>query len=139
MLLEEKLCIVRDKMFGITLKPHPHKTEAYLDRLKRKDHYKVLEQAAQSGVEALAKATPKKTGKTAASWTYEIVADGERISIYWKNDNVTKDGDPIAILLQYGHGTGTGGYVTGLDYINPAIRPVFDNIVDEVWKVMTAL
>lgn len=137
MLQEGPKCIVRVSMFKIRLKPHPHKTEKYLERLKRKEYYKVLESAAQRGVEALAAATPKRTGKTAASWSYEIETDGKGISIYWKNDNVTKDGDPIAILLQYGHGTGTGGYVTGRDYINPAIKPVFDSISDDVWKVMT--
>lgn len=137
MQLEEPRCTVRVSMFKIRLKPHSHKTEKYLERLKRKEYYKVLESAAQRGVEALSAATPKRTGKTAASWSYEIIIDGKGISIYWKNDNVTKDGDPIAILLQYGHGTGTGGYVTGRDYINPAIKPVFDSISDDVWKVMT--
>ena len=125
--------------FKFRVKPHEHKTEKYLEKLMRKDHFKVLEKLAQEGVSALAEATPKDTGKTAASWSYEIVLEGTTVSIYWINDNVTRDGDPIAILLQYGHGTGTGGYVVGRDYINPAIRPVFDNIADEVWEVMTGL
>ena len=126
-------------MFKWVLKPHNHVTEKYLERLKKKDHFKVLEQLAKRGVEALSSSTPQRTGKTASSWSYEIIADKERIFIYWKNDSVTKDGDPIAILLQYGHGTGTGGYVTGQDYINPAIRPIFEDIENEVWKVVTSL
>lgn len=125
--------------FGFKLKPHQHITEKYLEKLQKEDHFKVLERCAQDGVEALAAATPKDTGLTAASWSYEIVSDGRSISIFWTNDNVTRDGDPIAIMLQYGHGTGTGGYVHGRDYINPAIRPIFDNIADEVWKVVTSL
>ena len=126
-------------LFSFHLKPHPHKTEKYLERLKAKEYFKVLDNCAQRGVEALAEATPKRTGLTAASWSYEITADRGGMSIVWKNDNLTRDGDPIAIMLQYGHGTGTGGYVVGRDYINPAIRPVFDNIAEEVWKVMVAL
>lgn len=112
-------------------------TEKYLEKLQRKDYLRILNNCAKKGVEALSNATPKRTGKTAASWSYEISNSGNSTTIYWKNDNVTKDGDPIAIMLQYGHGTGTGGYVVGRDYINPAIQPVFDNIANEVWKVVT--
>lgn len=126
-------------MFQFRLKPHAHVTEKYLEKLQRKEYFKVLDNCAQKGVEALSAATPKDTGKTAASWSYEITADRNGMSIYWKNDNVTRDGEPIAIMLQYGHGTGTGGYVVGRDYINPAIKPVFDNIAEEVWKAMVAL
>lgn len=125
--------------FSLVLKPHKRITEQYLEKLQKKDYLRILEQCASKGVEALASATPKKTGKTAASWTYEVEYGADKTSIYWKNDNVTRDGDPIAILLQYGHGTGTGGYVVGQDYINPAIKPVFDNIADEVWKAVVAL
>lgn len=128
-------------MSGITLrlKPHSRKTEKYLEKLSRQDYLKVLESCGKEGVEALRSATPKDSGLTAASWSYEIVRDRGHTSIYWKNDNVIKDGRPIAILLQYGHGTGTGGYVVGRDYINPAIRPVFDSIADKVWKAVTSL
>jgi len=123
-------------LFSLVMKPHGHKTEKYLEKLQSKEYFKVLTEGAQRGVEALAASTPKDTGKTAASWSYEIEIGSSSAVIYWRNDNVTRDGDPIAILLQYGHGTGTGGYVVGTDYINPAIRPVFDNIVDVVWKAV---
>lgn len=85
----------------------------------------------------MSSATPKDSGETASSWNYKIETANGRTSISWYNTNLTKDGDPIAILLQYGHGTGTGGYVQGRDYINPAIQPIFDNIADQVWKVVT--
>lgn len=126
-------------VFSLVMKTHKRQTEQYLEKLQKEDYLRILDQCASKGVEALASATPKKTGLTAASWTYEIEHGKGTTSIYWKNDNVTKDGDPIAILLQYGHGTGTGGYVVGQDYINPAIKPVFDNIADEVWKAVVAL
>ena len=112
------------------------KTEAFLQKLLQRRYFERLERYAQQGVQALQAATPVKTGRTAASWRYEIEAAPGKASIYWINDNVTYQGDPIAILLQYGHGTGTGGYVQGRDYINPAIKPVFDHISDTVWKVM---
>ena len=90
------------------------------------------------GVEALQANTPVRTGLTAASWTYEIERSQGRTSIYWVNNNVTNQGQPIAILLQYGHGTGTGGYVIGRDYINPSMKSVFDEIEDGVWRVVTS-
>lgn len=126
-------------LLSLKLKAHEHKTEKYLERLKNKEYFKVLENLAQEGVEALYEATPKRTGLTASSWSYKIEASKNGITIAWFNTNLTKDGDPIAILLQYGHGTGRGGYVRGIDYINPALKPVFDKIADEVWKVMVAL
>jgi hypothetical protein len=88
------------------------------------------------GVDALANATPVESGLTAQSWYYEVESGGGRHRITWKNRNVNQ-GVPIAIILQYGHGTGTGGYVAGRDYINPAIRPAFEKIADEVWKEVT--
>lgn len=121
------------------LRPHKRKTEEYLEKLHRQDYLKILDSCAKEGVEALRSATPKKTGLTAASWSYEIVRGAGHTRIYWKNDNVTRDGQPIAIMLQYGHGTGTGGYVVGRDYINPAIKPVFDSIADKVWEAVTKL
>lgn len=124
---------------SLRLRPHAHKTEKYLEKLKRQDYFKILDECARDGVKALSDATPKDTGKTAASWSYEILSSRGRTTIYWKNDNVTRDGEPIAIMLQYGHGTGTGGYVVGRDYINPAIRPVFDRIADKVWEAMVEL
>ena len=102
---------------------------AYLHYLQNKDYLKHMETYAQKGVEALSEATPKDTGETSRSWSYEIRFGTIKSEIIWKNDNLTKDGEPIAIMLQYGHGTGTGGYVRGVDYINPALAPVFDEIL----------
>ena len=90
------------------------------------------------GVQVLAEATPYDTGKTAESWYYDIVDDNGTISIEWKNSNVV-DGVPIAVILQYGHATGTGGWVEGRDYINPAIQPVFDKIANDAWEEVTKL
>lgn len=123
-------------LFSLVLKPHGHITERYLEKIKSKDYFKVIDRLAQEGVSALSSATPVRTGLTASSWTYEIEIGGGQTTICWTNSNVTRDGDPIAIMLQYGHGTGTGGYVVGRDYINPAMKPVFDNIADAVWKAV---
>ena len=87
---------------------------------------------------ALASATPVETGKTANSWYYEIKRQNGSVSIEFKNSNI-KDGIPIAVILQYGHGTGTGGWVQGRDYINPAIQPIFDKIADSAWKEVTKI
>ena len=87
-------------------------------------------------MEALARATPKDTGKTADSWDYEITEQKGRLKITWTNSNLN-DGVSIAVLLQYGHATRNGGWVEGIDYINPAIRPIFDKIAKEAWKEVT--
>lgn len=106
-------------------------TYRFLDRIRKLDFESLLEKYGQEGVEALAAATPKRTGKTAASWNYEIVKQNGRISVFWTNDNMN-EGVPIAVILEYGHGTGWGSYVQGRHYISPAIQPVFDKIADEV-------
>lgn len=93
----------------------------------------VLNKYGQRGVEALSHATPVDTGKTAASWSYEIQESDNSIEIIWSNSNVNK-GLNIAILLQYGHGTRNGGYVVGRDYINPALQPLFDELADKAWE-----
>lgn len=90
-----------------------------------------------AGVRALAAATPAESGATAAAWSYEIVNKGGKIDIYWTNSHQNQ-GQVIAVLIQYGHGTGTGGYVPGRDFINPAIRPIFDQIADSAWKAVTS-
>ena len=97
----------------------------------------VLQKYGQKGVEALASATPKDSGNTAESWTYEIVDEASGSKIVWKNSNIN-NGVIIALLLQYGHGTGTGGYVQGTDYINPAIESIFKEMADEAWKEVTS-
>nr|DAU60892.1 MAG TPA: type I neck protein [Caudoviricetes sp.] len=105
----------------------------FLERAKNSVHLGMLDKYGREGVAALAAATPVDTGVTANSWGYEIVRKNGAVSIVFKNSNI-QNGVPIAIILQYGHATGTGGYVQGRDYINPAIQPIFDRIADEAWK-----
>nr|DAQ46675.1 MAG TPA: type I neck protein [Caudoviricetes sp.] len=112
------------------------KNLTFLTNLRKKSIRPILEKYGQKGVEALAEATPKATGKTAASWSYEIKMEKTGAVLSWKNANIV-DGVPIAVILQYGHGTRNGGYVQGVDYINPAMKPVFDAIRDELWKEVT--
>ena len=114
------------------------KTEDFLTRSKDlKNIRQILEQYGREGVAALSSATPVDTGKTASSWTYEIVQNENTSSLIFTNSNETKTGIPIAILLQYGHGNGRGGYVQGRDYINPAVQPIFDKIADQAWREVT--
>lgn len=113
------------------------KTEAFLQRMSHPFYYNILRKYGQQGVEALRSATPKDTGKTADSWSYEILANGNKIKIIWTNDNLAERGMPIALLIQYGHMTKNGGYIEGMDYINPALRPTFDAIAENVWKEVT--
>lgn len=108
----------------------------FLRRAKTREAYASLQSLAQEGVAALAAYTPADSGITASSWTYEVEDDGPDIRIIWKNTNVNQ-GVNIAVILQYGHGTGTGGYVAGRDYINPAMKPTFDKISDRVWRAVT--
>lgn len=110
----------------------------YLERAKEVAKMGVLDKYGREGVAALASATPVETGKTAASWYYEIENKDGRATISFFNSNI-QNGVPIAIILQYGHGTGTGGWVEGRDYINPAIRPIFDKIVESAWREVTKL
>ena len=92
-----------------------------------------LEKYGEEGVEALRQATPRDTGLTAESWSYEIHSSGTSAQINWTNSN-NNHGVYIAVLIQYGHGTRNGGYVQGRDYINPAMRPIFDKIAEELWE-----
>lgn len=108
-------------------------TEKFLKALESGKIFDKFDQYGQMGVEALAAATPKRTGKTAASWSYEIEKGGGKTTIHWRNTN-ENGGENIAMLIQYGHGTGRGVYVTGRDYINPAMRNVFQQIADQVWE-----
>lgn len=112
------------------------KSLTFLTHLRTRNIRPILEKYGQKGVEALAEATPKATGKTAASWSYEIKMEKTGAVLSWKNANIV-DGVPIAVILQYGHSTRNGGYVQGVDYINPAMKPVFDAIRDELWKEVT--
>lgn len=114
------------------------KTSRFLKKAKNAIRISELDKYGQAGVAALSSATPKDSGKTASSWYYEIERQNGIVSITFNNSNVN-NGVPIAIILQYGHGTGTGGWVEGRDYINPAIRPIFDEIANSAWKEVTKL
>jgi hypothetical protein len=105
--------------------------------MSKRSIFKNLERYAQEGVDALARATPQDTGLTATGWEYSIAETNGSYSITWTNRHVV-GGVPLVILLQYGHGTGTGGYVHGVDFINPSIKPIFDKIADSVWKEVTS-
>lgn len=124
-------------MFNITTSGSFNKTESFLRSMSKLDIESILHRYGQEGVTALATATPMESGLTAASWGYEVSRKGNVHTITWTNSDI-EDGFLVAIMLQYGYGTGTGGYVQGRDYINPAIKPVFDRIADEVWKAVTS-
>lgn len=109
------------------------KTEKYLRNMKAKKLFSALNKYGQEGVAVLMSATPIDTGKTAMSWRYEIVQENGSIRLIFCNDNI-QNGVPIAIILQYGHGTRNGGWVEGRDYINPAIQPIFDKIAESCWR-----
>ena len=110
----------------------------YLEKVKEVVKLGDLDRYGREGVAALASATPVDTGLTASSWRYEIQHGNDSVSIAFYNDNI-QNGVPIAIILQYGHGTRNGGYVQGRDYINPAIKPIFDKITEDAWKEVTRL
>lgn len=109
------------------------KTEKLLKKTLGKEWRSILEKYGRLGVEALSAATPVETGETAISWGYEIIQNGSSISVQWHNYNVNK-GVNIAIILQYGHATRNGGWVQGRNYINPALRPIFDELAKQAWK-----
>lgn len=125
-------------MISLSSKGNFNKTEKLLKKSLGKDWMSVLDKYAQQGVQALASATPIESGVTACAWDYEITQEKGAVSIVWKNYNINK-GVNIAIILQYGHATGNGGYVRGRDYINPALRPIFDQLADAAWKEITSL
>lgn len=127
-------------MIKITQKGNFKKIEKFLEKAQKPNmsYQDILEKYAKRGVDALSSATPVDTGLTASCWGYEIRRTKTTTTIYWTNSN-TANGIPIAILLQYGHGTRNGGYVQGRDFINPAIRPIFDSMANEMWKEVTSL
>lgn len=114
------------------------KATNYFERLKEAAKLGILNKYGRAGVAALSSATPVDSGKTASSWDYKIEHSAGSAKIIFTNSNINK-GVPIAIILQYGHGTGTGGWVQGRDYINPAIQPIFDQITKEVWEEVTKI
>lgn len=115
------------------------KTRRFLRRSSTINYRSVLEKYARQGVRALSEATPVDTGKTAASWDYEIIQDGDSFQVVWENHNIQGNNVNIALILQLGHGTGTGGYVKGVDYINPALKPIFDEMANAAWKEVTSI
>lgn len=123
-------------MISLRSKGNFNKTEKLLKKSLGKDWRSVLDKYAQQGVQALASATPIESGATACAWDYEITQEKGSVSIVWKNYNINK-GVNIAVILQYGHATRTGGYVRGRDYINPALRDIFDRLADAAWKEIT--
>lgn len=125
-------------MIKIRQKGDFSKVTTYLIKAKKGIRLSSLDKYGKQGVAALSSATPVDTGLTASSWYYRIERNGSTISIMFLNSNV-QNGVPIAVILQYGHGTGTGGWVQGRDYINPALRPIFDKIADNAWKEVTKL
>lgn len=122
--------------FQITQKGNFRNLENFFAAMKNDVMFVSLDEYGRQGVSALANATPVDTGITAASWSYEIDLSKESSTITWTNTSMTEDGAPIVIMLQYGHATGTGGYVQGYDFINPAIRGIMDDIANSVWKAV---
>ena len=114
------------------------KTTRFMEKAKSAVRLSQFDKYGREGVAALASATPVESGLTASSWYYEVEFSSSSVTINFKNSHVNR-GVPIAIILQYGHGTGTGGWVHGRDYINPAIQPVFDRITEEAWREVTKL
>lgn len=125
-------------MIKMTSKGSFTNTYKFLRFLKSRKYLKKVEMFAKKGLEALAANTPVDTGRTAASWRYEIKDDKSSLTITWLNDSKTATGIPIVVLLYYGHGTGRGTFVQGRDFITPAIEPVFNEIMDGVWKEVTS-
>lgn len=114
-------------------------TDSFFDRIRKRTYLRNIDAIARKGVEALAAATPKDTGKTANSWYYTIEDKNGELSIVWNNSNEVSSANSkytvnVALILQYGHGTKNGGWVEGLDYINPAMQPVFDELLSDAWE-----
>lgn len=120
-------------MISLTSSGPYDKTMSFLNDLKSNRIFDILDKYGPVGVNALSSATPKETGETAHSWKYEVRHTGNLHVLSWYNTHL-HNGVNIAIIIQYGHGTGTGGYVAGIDYINPAMQPIFNKIVDDVWR-----
>ena len=120
-------------MISVSHKGDFNNLETLINRVLRRDYLNILAEYGRKGVEALKAATPVDTGLTRDSWEYEITANSKKTSIYWTNSNI-QNGIPIAIILQYGHGTKNGGYVQGVDYINPALATIFSQMANEAWR-----
>jgi len=124
-------------VFSLTSKGSFSKTEASLRKMAAINFARILDSAGKAGQDALARATPVDTGLVASSWTYTVEGGNGVIRLIWHNTDI-ESGFPVAIMLQFGYATGTGGYVQGRDYINPAIEPIFIKIQADVWKAVTS-
>lgn len=113
-----------------------NKTEKFFNRVLKREYLNVLDRYGQMGVDVLRSVTPSDSGRTAESWNFGIEEGNGSVTIYWSNSN-ENDGVNIAILLLYGHGLQNGGYVEGFDFVNPAMRPIFEKMADECWKEVT--
>lgn len=124
-------------MISIRSRGSFNKVESFLRRMKTQNKIEdILHKYGVEGVSALSLATPEESGKTAHSWGYEVKRRGSVYSLIWTNSDI-ENGFPVAVMIQYGYGTGTGGYVQPRDYVNPALRPIFEKIATEVWRVVT--
>lgn len=124
-------------MIGITVKGSFDNANRLIDKIRRKHYYSRLNDFGRQGVDILSRATPVDTGKTAASWYYKVEVKNDSVKIMWCNNNKTDTGIPVAVLIRYGHVTGNGGYVQGVDYISPNITPLFEKIAETIWKEVT--
>lgn len=120
-------------MISFRQKGNFRKLTGYFEKLREGLKIGILDRYGNEGVSALAAATPKDTGLTASSWRYRIIHGRDSVIISFDNTNI-QNGVPIAIILQYGHATRNGGYVQGIDYINPAIRPIFEKLAEDAWE-----
>lgn len=120
-----------------TLTGSTKKMTNFLKQAKDSDYTSIIRSYAEAGVIALSSNTPVKTGATANSWGYEIRVTKSTTRVYWTNDNMAENGTPVVILLEYGHGTKSGGFVRGRNFIAPAIQPIMDRIAENIWKEVT--
>ena len=123
-------------MIKVTKKGNFDNTRNLIKRIQSRKYTDILNRIGRLGVDALEKATPRDTGKTASSWGYEIEQGKNSISVIWTNSNIVNGWANVAILIQYGHATKNGGYVHGRDYINPALKPIFDELAKEAWEAI---
>lgn len=127
-------------MVSVTYRANKFKTERWLKKNSNMNIEEYARECGERGVEALANATPRKTGLTANSWSYNIERDTDNnsLTIVFKNSNVVDEWFNVAIMLQYGHATGSGVWVEGIDYINPALKDIFNDISNDLWKEVTS-
>ena len=127
------------EMITIRSKGSFSRSKRILKKMSQTEIEKSLAAYGERGVELLSSATPTRSGLTANSWSYEIENSSGSARIVWTNSNIVGEKYNLAILIQYGHGTGTGGYVTGIDYINPTLRPLFEEMANSIWKEVTSV